>query len=554
MAQNTREKRLQQEGSIFLAINAIKKAQISKIREAARLYDVPESTLRDRLKGRHDRATIRANGLVLTATEEESLKKWITSLALRGAAPRHSTVRVIAEILLSERISTLPAPKLGKNWVSKFLHRNPDLKSKFIRRYNYSRAKCEDPTIIGGFFDNFRNIIIDHGILDDDIYNFDETGFAMGIIATSKVITLDEMVGKPKLLQPGNREWVTSIEAVNAMGWALPPMIIFKAGTYSSDWFEIPEVPIDWRLQTSPNGWTSDEIGMDWLMNHFEPYTRARTVGKYRMLVLDGHSSHLTPQFDQFCSQHDIIPICMPPHSSHILQPLDVSCFAVVKRSYGRLVENQMRLGFNHIDKTDFLASYPKARIETFKEVNIQNGFMATGLVPYDPARVLDKLQKFKTPTPPGTRDGTNSLTNWVPETPQNIMGLQRQSETIKAMLKRRTVSPPTPTNQALDQLIKGCQLAMHNAAILAQENRELRAANEKHKKRRQKASKYITHKGSLTIEEGRQLLGEAQQAVEAIAEPLGEGTTEAPQRAPPRCSDCRAIGHRRNHCPQRPR
>jgi hypothetical protein len=285
----------------------------------------------------------------LTATEEESLKKWKTSLALRGEAPRHSTVRVIAEILLSERISTLPAPKLGKNWVSKFLHRNPDLKSKFIRRYNYSRAKCEDPTIIGGFFDNFRNIIIDHGILDDDIYNFDETGFAMGIIATSKVITLDEMVGKPKLLQPGNREWVTSIEAVNAMGWALPPMIIFKAGTYSSDWFEIPEVPIDWRLQTSPNGWTSDEIGMDWLMNHFEPYTRARTVGKYRMLVLDGHSSHLTPQFDQFCSQHGIIPICMPPHSSHILQPLDVSCFAVVKRSYGRLVENQMRLGFNHI-------------------------------------------------------------------------------------------------------------------------------------------------------------------------------------------------------------
>jgi hypothetical protein len=63
-----------------------------------------------------------------------------------------------------------------------------------------------------------------------------------------------------------------------------------------------------------------------------------------------------------------------------------------------------MQLGINHIDKDDFLAAYPQARTEAFKEVNIWNGFMATGLVPYNPQCVLDILKiQFKTPTSPGT-------------------------------------------------------------------------------------------------------------------------------------------------------
>jgi len=107
------------------------------------------------------------------------------------------------------------------------------------------------------------------------------------------------------------------------------------------------------------------------------------------MLILDGHGSHLTPQFDLICAQNNIIPICMPPHSSHLLQPLDVGCFAVLKRVYGCLVEESMRLGINHIDKLDFLAAYPKARLEAFKSENIKNGFAATGLVPFNPEQVL---------------------------------------------------------------------------------------------------------------------------------------------------------------------
>ena len=54
----------------------------------------------------------------------------------------------------------------------------------------------------------------------------DETGFQMGMISTAKVICGSEtQASNAKALQPGNREWVTAIVAVNTTGWALPPQI-----------------------------------------------------------------------------------------------------------------------------------------------------------------------------------------------------------------------------------------------------------------------------------------------------------------------------------------
>ena len=170
-----------------------------------------------------------------------------------------------------------------------------------------------------------------HGIAFDDIYNFDETGYAMGLVATAKVVTRSEMSSRPSLIQPGNREWVTSIECINALGWVLPPCLIFKGKVQIAGWYEDKALPLDWRIEVSQNGWTTDEIGLQWLQNVFIPAIKGRTTRKYCLLILDGHGSHLTPQSDEICSQNDIIPICMPPHSSHLLQPPDVGCFAPSK-------------------------------------------------------------------------------------------------------------------------------------------------------------------------------------------------------------------------------
>ena len=67
-----------------------------------------------------------------------------------------------------------------------------------------------------------------YGILDEDSYNFDETGFIMGVAATSKVVTSFDTIGRAVTIQPGNREWVTTIKCINASGWCLPPFVILS--------------------------------------------------------------------------------------------------------------------------------------------------------------------------------------------------------------------------------------------------------------------------------------------------------------------------------------
>jgi hypothetical protein len=84
-----------------------------------------------------------------------------------------------------------------------------------------------------------------YGILDDDTYNFDETGFMMGMISTGAVVTASERRGRPKSVQQGNRKWTTVIQGINAMGWSIPPFIIFQGKHHLSAWYKEGSTPHD---------------------------------------------------------------------------------------------------------------------------------------------------------------------------------------------------------------------------------------------------------------------------------------------------------------------
>lgn len=233
----------------------------------------------------------------------------------RGISPTHATVQRMADLLLAGRNPDL---KVSERWVGRFIKRHDELKSKYNRKYDYQRAQCEDPELIKNWFNLVWNTIMKYGILEQDIYNFDETGFQMGVASTAKVITgSHHRASRVRSLQPGNRQWVTTIETINATGWALPPMIIFAGKVHQSTWYQ--DLTSDWTIGLSENGWTNDELGLQWLEAVFEKHTATRTVGRYRLLILDGYGSHNTAEFEYSCRNHQIIPLYMPPHSSHHL-------------------------------------------------------------------------------------------------------------------------------------------------------------------------------------------------------------------------------------------
>ena len=80
-----------------------------------------------------------------------------------------------------------------------------------LRLYDNQRALYKDPEKIEKQFYLIQNTIAKYSVCDKDIYNFDKTGFLMGIIGKTLVITSSDRTVNTKLIQPGNQEWVTVI-------------------------------------------------------------------------------------------------------------------------------------------------------------------------------------------------------------------------------------------------------------------------------------------------------------------------------------------------------
>jgi hypothetical protein len=245
MPQRLVHKKTEDEGQIILAIQALQKNEISSLRRAAELYNVKRSTLSDRLNGRIGRVDTRANSHILTQNDENALESWLLSMDERGYPLSISAVHHAAVALLQNRRGDTSI-QIGKNWANRFVNRRPALKANYSRNIDAQRKKCEDPVLIQGWFDLLCNTIKKHGIVDTDIYNFDETGFGLGLAThCTRVVTASDRSGKPIHQQQGDREWVTVIEAVNAGGWAIPPMIILKGQQQQSTWYIDTNLPPD---------------------------------------------------------------------------------------------------------------------------------------------------------------------------------------------------------------------------------------------------------------------------------------------------------------------
>lgn len=414
------------ESQLFLAIQAMKHDPNLSARGAAKIYNVNHVTLGRRQKGTLSRCDSPPNSTKLTKLEEKTIVEYILDLDARSYPPRLGEFRDMANRLLGDR----GALRVGPRWASNFVKRQPELQARFFRKYDYKRAQCKDPDAINAWFRLVRNTVAKYGIADADIYNFDETGFQMGVIANGMVVTNSERRSNVKMRQPGNREWVTVIQGIGALGFCIPPFIVVSGKYHLSTWYEDNPFTREWRIATSPNGWTTNEIGLDWIQ-HFNQHTKSRTLGAHRLLILDGHESHHSVEFELYCKENNIITLCMPPHSSHLLQPLDVGCFGPLKQAYGRQIEMKMRAGTSHITKEDFFPAFFAAFQGAMTEKNVIGGFRGAGLIPMNPESVISKLDvKFTTPTPPGTSHGEPEP--WTCKTPTNPIEAIHKPNTLR--------------------------------------------------------------------------------------------------------------------------
>jgi hypothetical protein len=430
---------------------------------------------------------------------------------------------------------------VGKQWAERFVTRSAELKMAFNRAKDRQRVLREDPETIGAWFKLVEETKAKYGVHDDDIHNFDETGFQMGVIGSMKVVTGAERRTRPNLIQPGDREWVTVVQSICAAGYATPPFIIYKGRVHISAWYEEADIPRNWKISVSDNGWTNNALGLEWL-KHFDAHTEARQVGGYRLLILDGHESHLNQGFKDYCLENKILTLCMPSHSSHILQPLDVVCFSPLKRKYSQRVRDLARRRVYHINKEGFLPAFKDAFFDVFTEKNCQKAFEASGLVPINAQVVLDRLEvRLHTPPAPPPQE-----TPWQSKTPTNTHEFGSQSKLVSDSFTRS----PVTAQAGFSQLIKGGELMLHENALLAARNRELEEQLAVMTKRKARKRKRIQQGG--TIEYGAaasQVAAEASVAARRSKKPRGGSDQERAQPALRRCGNCGRTGHNARTC-----
>ncbi|KAF7572758.1 hypothetical protein PtrM4_076630 [Pyrenophora tritici-repentis] len=201
----------------------------------------------------------------------------------------------------------------------------------------------------------------------------------------------------------------------------------------------------------------------------------------------------------------------MLPHSSHLLQPLDVGCFSPLKRAYSREVESLMRNHINHITKLEFLPAFKIAFNRAFTPANICSAFRGAGLVPLQPEAVLSKVDvQLRTPTPPAALPEAP----WVAQTPSNARELEAQSSLIRERIS------------------------------------SLEKANSAASARRRRSKRRIQKHGVLTKGAGEDILAqnEADQQI-AHEERQGGARSGVSQRAQRRCTRCKETGHNSRTC-----
>ncbi|CAG4974306.1 unnamed protein product [Parnassius apollo] len=344
------------------AVNKVQNKELT-LRKAAEIFAVPFTSLQRRVTLSRGIIKRRDGQPALDENAEKKLADRLLHLASRGFGITPKAVRKYAfEFAERQNIKhkfDRNAGMAGQDWFHRFMQRNKKLTIRKPEGLSRARGKPEC------------------------VYNVDETGMPLSnrppnIIAQKGAKDVVSMTSVER------GENVTVLACMNAAGQYIPPFVLFK-GVRKRDDFLLG-MPPGTEVAMTENGWVTEEAFKLWLQ-HFNRY---RTPGKV-VLILDAHASHTSYSVVDLCDSFEIELVLLPPHTSHALQPLDVSFFKPLKTYY-----HQQATAWQHshpnqgITKVAFGALFQRAWNQAATVGNATKGFEKTGIFPLNANAIPD--------------------------------------------------------------------------------------------------------------------------------------------------------------------
>lgn len=359
------------------------------VRKAAKIHGIPASTLRDKVRQKYSKSGP-GKSTVLTADEERKICEWIIKMARAGFPVSTQKVKVCVANFLKKtnRSGVFKKGAPGRSWLQGFFKRHPTISRRIPSMLPKHRAAVSKP-MIKSWFKEIGEYITNENLQEamkdpTRIFNMDET--AVRTIPTKEVVLAE--VGVPYVhAKVGNsdKESYTALFAANAAGQLAPTLMLYpyKQRMPGEIWKHLPE---GWAAGRTESGWMNRDTFFSYLKDVFYPWVVQQGITFPIILFVDGHRSHVSQNTTDFCEEKQMELISLPPNSTQITQPLDVSFFRPLKVHWNQsLVEWRINHAGAVLPKKDIA---PLLKCATDEMDNLQNtlinGFRKCGLYPFD--------------------------------------------------------------------------------------------------------------------------------------------------------------------------
>lgn len=370
--------------NLLNAMSAISNKEMS-IRKASKAYGIPFSTLQERIKKGKTQILNLGRKPVFCIDFENDMTEHIKDLAklFYGITPLQlrSAAFAFGEENKLQHNFNRSLKLAGIDWFYNFIRRNPSITIRKPEATSIGRITAFNKTEVSLFFENLEMLMEKYSFIPSNIFNMDETGIST-VQDPGKIIAPkgQKRVGSVTSWERGKN--VTVICSMSASGTFVPPVFIFPRKRMCHQLQR--NGPPGAVYQCTKNGWSNEDIFLVWLQ-HFVSYTKPSTAEPV-LLILDNHGSHINlPAYD-FCKKNNIIMLSLPPHTSHRMQPLDVTFFGPLKQAFKRECDLFMKSNsLIKITPYDLAELFNKAYSIVATIQKGVSGFSSTGIYPMNP-------------------------------------------------------------------------------------------------------------------------------------------------------------------------